>query len=400
MAFEAFYAEPSRKGVYKSAEFRGEGVPMVNMRELFGHDFIGSQDMDRVQLSDAELGRSMLQEGDLLFGRRSLVEAGAGKCSLVLETREPITFESSILRVRLRRDVANPRFFHYYFASPEGRGRIRTIVYGAAVKGIRGNDLAKLQVAVPQLDVQNRIADVLRPYDDLVENNRRRMALLEEAAQQLYREWFVRLRFPAHEHNRVDNGVPDGWERTTAYAAMDILRGGTPKTNVAEYWDGDIPFYTPKDAIHHSYVLRTQRSITEIGLKNCNSPLYPVDTVFISARGRVGKLNLASCPMAISQSCYALVGKRHVEQLFLFCALKDRIEHFKQHAVGALFDAIVVDTFRRIPFIVPDERNVRFFEQTVTPMFRQIRNLAQQNRRLYAARDLLLRRLMSRDITV
>jgi type I restriction enzyme S subunit len=233
-----------------------------------------------------------------------------------------------------------------------------------------------------------------------MENNRRRMALLEEAARQLYREWFVRLRFPGHEHTPITNGVPEGWERTTASSAMEVLSGGTPKTSIGDYWEGDIPFYTPKDAAETCYVLSTERGITELGLKNCNSRLYAPDTVFISARGTVGKLNLASRPMAMSQSCYALLGKGHVPQLFLFCALKEAIEHFKQHAVGAVFDAIVVDTFKAIPFTVPGGRMVRLFEETVTPMFRKVANLMEQNQKLRAARDLLLPRLVSGVISV
>jgi type I restriction enzyme S subunit len=104
--------------------------------------------------------------------------------------------------------------------------------------------------------------------------------------------------------------------------------------------------------------------------------------------------------MAMSQSCYALIGKGHVSQLFLFCALKEAIEHFKQHAVGAVFDAIVVDTFKLIPFTLPHEKMVRLFEDAVAPMFGQIANLMEQNEKLRTARDLLLPRLMSGEIAV
>jgi type I restriction enzyme S subunit len=249
-------------------------------------------------------------------------------------------------------------------------------------------------------DEQQRIADILSAYDDLIENNRRRMALLEEAARRLYREWFVRLRFPGHEHTRITNGVPEGWQKATAYSAMEVLSGGTPKTAVPDYWDGEIPFYTPKDALDTPYVLQTERAITELGLKNCNSRLYDTNTVFISARGTVGKLNLASRPMAMSQSCYALIGKGYVSQFFLFCALTQAIEHFKQHAGGAVFDAIIVDTFKLIPFMVPDEKKVWLFEEAVAPLFRQVANVMEQNEKLRAARDLLLPRLMSGEIAV
>ena len=104
--------------------------------------------------------------------------------------------------------------------------------------------------------------------------------------------------------------------------------------------------------------------------------------------------------MAMSQSCYALIGKGYISQLFLFCALKEAVEHFKQHAVGAVFDAIVVDTFKLIPFMVPDEKKVRLFEEAVAPMFRQVANLMEQHEKLQAARDVLLPRLMSGEIAV
>jgi type I restriction enzyme S subunit len=270
----------------------------------------------------------------------------------------------------------------------------------AAVPGVNRNDLHDMKVRSTDPQSQGRIGSILSAYDDLIENNRRRMALLEEAARQLYREWFVRLRFPGHEHTHITDGAPEGWEKTNASQAMSILSGRTPKTSVPDFWDGDIPFYTPKDASDHCYVLETECSVTELGLKNYNSRLYPRDTIFISARGTVGKLNLAYQPMAMSQSCYALVGQGHVSQFFLYCALRESIKHLKQHAVGAVFNAIVVDTFKRIPFLMPDAKSVKLFEKTVAPMLNQVGNLIQQNQKLRAARDLLLPRLMSGEITV
>ena len=303
--------------------------------------------------------------------------------------------------VRPDPDQVDSRYLLYFFLSRGWRQVIESnVITGATVDRVPLERFPSFPAALPRLRIQQQIAEILSAYDDLIENNQRRMALLEEAARQIYREWFVRLHFPGHEHTRITNGVPEGWEKATAYSAMEVLSGGTPKTTVPDYWDGEILFYTPKDASDTAYVLRTERAITELGLKNCNSRLYEVNTIFISARGTVGKLNLASRPMAMSQSCYALIGKEQVSQLFLFCALKEAIEHFRQHAVGAVFDAIVVDTFKLIPFMVPDEKKVRLFEEVVAPMFHQVANLMEQHEKLRAARDLLLPRLMSGEIAV
>ncbi len=294
---------------------------------------------------------------------------------------------------------ADARFIKYLFDATIQR-RVQQFTQGAAQDNLSQEKLLSIEFSVPDVGKQKQIADILSTYDDLIENNRRRMALLEEGAQELYRGWFVRLRFPGHEHTLIAKGVPEGWGKTNALQAMDVLSGGTPKTAISDYWDGDISFYTPKGASDYCYVLDTERSITELGLKNCNSRLYPLDTVFISARGTVGKLNLARYPMAMSQSCYALIGKGHVSQFFLYCALKESIEYLKQHAVGAVFDAVVVDTFKLIPFMVPESKIVRLFEEAVTPILRQVGNLLEQNKKLKAARDVLLPRLMSGEISV
>jgi type I restriction enzyme S subunit len=302
------------------------------------------------------------------------------------------------LKLRVNPAIANPIFCFYYLASPAGVAYIRNRGIGGAVPGINLGILKTLPIALPKLDVQHRIAATLSAYDDLLENNRRRMGLLEEAARLLYREWFVRLRFPGHEHTRLLNGIPEGWRKATAFDAMQVMSGGTPKTTTSDFWDGEIPFYTPKDSVTECYVLDTEKHLTELGLNNCNSKLYPKDTIFITARGTVGNLNLAQRPMAMNQSCYALAGREEIPQKFLFCALQEAIQHFQQHAVGAVFDAIIVDTFRLIPFVIPDPKLVRPFEETIDPIFRQIENLLQQNQKLKAARDLLLPRLMSGEI--
>jgi type I restriction enzyme, S subunit len=308
-------------------------------------------------------------------------------------------FPDSVIGFTPNPSEADARFVKYLFDATVQR-RVQQFTQGAAQDNLSQEKLLSIEFQVPKLEEQKRIAGIVSAYDNLIENNVRRMALLEESARQLYREWFVRLRFPGHEHAEVTDGVPKGWEKTNALEAMCVLSGGTPKTAVADYWDGDIPFYTPKDASNCCYALETERSITDLGLKNCNSRLYPTDTVFISARGTVGKLNLAARPMAMSQSCYALVGKDHISQFYLYSTLQGSIEYLKQHAGGAVFNAIVVNTFKLIPFMVADSRIVRLYEETVAPMFRQVGNLLEQNQKLRAARERLLPRLMSREISV
>lgn len=342
----------------------------------------------------------VLDESDLLIAMTEQAEGLLGSSAWVPNSGKYLHNQRLGKVIELDESKLDKRYLYYLLNTREVRHQISSSATGTKVRHTAPERIGRVEVELPPIDSQHRIADVLSAYDELIQSNRRRATLLEDGVGQLYREWFIRLRFPGHEHARIVKAVPDGWVKTTADCAMEVLSGGTPKTTVPDFWDGDIPFYTPKDATDACYVLETERSITELGLNNCNSRLYKPNTVFISARGTVGKLNLTEQPMAMSQSCYALIGKGHVSQLFLFCALKEAIEQFRQHAVGAVFDAIVVDTFKLIPFLVPDERHIRDFEELVSPMFRQILNLMEQNQKLAAARDLLLPRLMRGQIAV
>lgn len=274
------------------------------------------------------------------------------------------------------------------------------IAYGAAIQNINTDIVRNTEIQLPDLATQRAMTAVLSAYDDLIATNQRRIALLEDAARRLYREWFVHLRFPGHESVPVQDGVPEGWLQGSAHDFISILSGGTPKTGIEHYWGGDIPFFTPKDSPDAFYVLGTEKTLTESGLASCNSRLFAKNTTFITARGTVGKVTLAQKPMAMNQSCYALVPKQHYDNLFLFAAIKDAVEHFKQVAVGGVFDAIVVDTFKVIPFVLPDAAVTRAFGNAVRPLFQQVETLLLQNTQLTQARDLLLPKLMSGQLDV
>lgn len=271
---------------------------------------------------------------------------------------------------------------------------------GAAQRNLNAGQVKSFTIPCPPIDTQRRIADMLVAYDNLIANNRRRIQLLEQSARLLYKEWFVNLRFPGYEHTKIIDGVPEGWKRKNALEIMDVLSGGTPKTTNQSYWNGNIPFFTPKDATDFAYVNDTEKSITETGLKNCNSKLYPKDTVFITARGTVGKINLAQRPMAMNQSCYALIGHSPLNHQFLYFALVNGVEQFRTRAVGAVFDAIVKDTFKLIPFTVPDEKLIVAYAEHITPILEQIDNHSGQIRSLQNARYILLPKLMNGEITV
>ena len=289
--------------------------------------------------------------------------------------------------------------FVYYIATTL-RDSLVAFAGGAATPIINKSTFSSLKLLVPDYAAQQKIAAVLSAYDELIENNRRRIALLEKLAEEIYREWFVRLRFPGHEKVKVVKGMPEGWKDQPASEVLHVMGGGTPKTEVPAYWDGDIPFFTPKDSHVGFYVLDTEKKLTVSGLESCSSQLFPVETMFITARGTVGELCLAHQPMAMNQSCYALAPKNAQSVFFHFLAMKTAIAYIKGISKSGVFDNIVIDTFKQVPIRMPGEGLVNQFNKIAEPIFRQVGALLKMNVQLRQTRDLLLPRLISGKLPV
>ena len=181
-------------------------------------------------------------------------------------------------------------------------------------------------------------------------------------------------------------------------SVIQILGGGTPKTGNPMFWNGDVPFFTPKD-VGTPYTLSTEKTITEDGLAHCNSRLYPVNTVFVTARGTVGKVGLPGVPMAMNQSCYALIGKG-IDQLMVYFYTLRTVQALKHKASGAVFDAITTRDFESETIRLIAEDAAAEFLSVAAPMFGQILGNSIENQRLAELRDALLPRLMAGEIDV
>ena len=179
---------------------------------------------------------------------------------------------------------------------------------------------------------------------------------------------------------------------------INVLGGGTPKTGNPEFWDGHIPFFTPKD-VGTPYTFQTEKYITESGLAHCNSRLYPKNTTFVTARGTVGKVSLAGMPMAMNQSCYALASETADPLLVYFYVLK-AVDSLKHKASGAVFDAIVTRDFDGETINVLSDDDAKSVLAIIKPMMEAIHNNSEENIRLAGLRDSLLPRLMSSELDV
>ncbi|MCR6699857.1 MAG: restriction endonuclease subunit S [Dokdonella sp.] len=326
-------------------------------------------------------------------------EAPLGEVGL-LRSDEPVFLGQRTMLYRANPEKLDQRFLYYSMLGPLVQGQIRSQGSGATVEHLRVPDAESFLVAYPPLDEQRRIAALLSAYDDLIANNQRRIALLESMAEEIYREWFARMRFPGYETAEHERGIPSGWQASTAAVMVHVQGGGTPSTEVGQYWGGEIPFFSPKDSHDGAYCLQTEQSITELGLENCASRLFPKDTIFITARGTVGNLVLAGQPMAMNQSCYALVPKIDKKPYFVFAGLRCAVNVIKGISNSGVFDNVVMDTFKIIPLIDPGDALRDRYNEVAGPIYEQSLMLRRANSHLCATRDALLPRLISGKLRV
>lgn len=377
-------------------DYSETGTPVVMPKDLIGGK-ISEQSIARVSQDHVQrLNRHIIQKGDILYSRRGDV----GRCAFATEHEKGWLCGTGCLRVTIEESIANSKFIFYQLQQPEVVGWVEKHAVGATMLNLNTTILSSIPLLLPSMETQRRIADILSTYDDLIENNRKQIKLLEEAAQRLYKEWFVDLRFPGHEHTKIVNGVPEGWGIYRFSDKVDIMSGGTPKTDNPNYYNGTIPFYTPKDSDDAFFAFETITNITEEGLNNCNSRLYPKNTVIITARGTVGKTTLLAVPMAMNQSCYALKSDNIKAPYYLFFALNKEIASLKAMSNGGVFNTIIVKTFDSIHIAIPSNNLIASFETLVTPIMEQIKTKTKEIFVLVEARDRLLPKLMSKEVEV
>lgn len=352
------------------------GTPIVTVEHL-GNRVFTEQNLPRVSDSDkARLIKYTLSTGDIVFSRVGSVD----RCSYVDKSHDGWMFSGRCLRVRPT-ELVDSLYLYYYFCLEETKQFVRNIAVGATMPSINTKLLGEVEIALPDLNNQKRIAAVLSSLDDKIENNQKLNDNLQQQAAALFSSLYDR--------SNTEVRFTD---------LIQILGGGTPKTGENTYWNGNIAFFTPKD-VGIPYTLITEKTISKEGLSHCNSRLYPVNTVFVTARGTVGKVGMSGVPMAMNQSCYALVGKETHQLLVYFYTLK-AVDRLKHKASGAVFDAITTRDFESEQIMKLSDDDATAFLRVAEPMFQEVLNNNIENLRLSTLRDSLLPKLMSGEIDV
>ncbi len=399
--FENLFSIDSRNGLTKPSKIRGIGFKMINMGELFANDRIYDIPMELVPLNEKEKISAKVERDDLLFARQSLVLEGAGKCCIVMDVSDITVFESHIIRVRLNKDRANPLFYYYYFSSPFSP--VKTIISQCAQAGIRGNDLKKLRVVCPPVEKQKQIAGILSAYDDLIENNQKQIKLLEEAAQRLYKEWFVDFRFPGYENTPIVDGVPEGWSKRSI---LDNKVFVFVKSSVVPF-EGQKRYYATADVngtqISGNGVLITCRN------KPSRAAIQPIkESVWFARMSNSYKIlncygkNAYLSESAILSSGFTGFSARKGSYGFIYetIASKHFDEEKNRYATGSTQVSLTNEGLGKIQVLLPNDEIIENFSKLVEPYMLKAELLKHNTQLLIQARDRLLPKLMNGEIEV
>lgn len=310
----------------------------------------------------------------------------------------PAAVAQRIVTLRGKKDLLDNDYLLYLLQTEEMQAQLKGRSSGTTVVGIKQSELRKVEVLLPPIAEQEEVASTLRALDDRIENLRQMNATLEDTASTLFKSLFVDFYdvAPSDMQESELGLIPKGWKVGPFIDLVNIHGGGTPKTTTAEYWGGDIPWFSVVDAPASGqvFVLDTSKKITSLGLENCSAKLLAEMTTIISARGTIGKVALTGVPMAMNQSCYALTPKVLGGEAHVYFSTLRFVEDLKRIAHGAVFDTVTRDSFKQIVTCLPTDDEITRFGELVQPLLDRICVNGQQVAILTSLRDNLLPKLI------
>lgn len=386
--------------------------PRVNLKKGEVYDFIQMSSIDGnykfatlIEEKKYNGGGAKFENGDTLFARITpCLEHGKIVKAKNLKGKGFGSTEYFIFRAK--EGISDPEFIYYLAKSDTiTQPAIKSMVGASGRQRADKGVVEELEINLPPLPTQKKIASILSAYDDLIENNLKRIKLLEEAAQHLYKEWFVNFRFPGSETTPInqETGLPEGWEKVSMLEIMDISGGGTPSTRNKSYWEGgEILWFSPTDLSKNNSLILTDsaRKITGEGLKNSSAKLLPPMTILMSSRATIGLFGLINKPCSTNQGFINIIPKNDNFRYYILFNLMYRKAEIEGHASGATFKELSKRSFKQLEINVPNDELASTFYKIISNFLKQVENLENQNNKLKEARELLLPRLMNRTIEV
>ena len=299
------------------------------------------------------------------------------------------------------REELSTKYFYYYL-----RPLLKAFeqqATGVTTKFLTLKILYSFVVRLPPLLTQRKIAAILTAYDDLIETNKRRIALLEKMAEELYRECFVRMRFPGHQNTKFVKAVPEGWEMRKIEKAFEFTGGGTPSKKVSSYWnEGTVNWFTPSDITGAAgiFLSDSEDQCSEEGLARSSAKIFPPYSVMMTSRATIGAIGVNTTPACTNQGFITCIPNERYPLPYLYQWLKLAKPYFEALCGGATFPELTKGTFKKLEILTPPKDVIQGFAKISEPIFKAIQSGLEQNENLTQTRGLLLPRLISGKLSV
>ena len=371
-------------GLSKGRQFFGKGFPFLTFSNVFNNWFLPKQLDSLVQTTDKEREACSIKKGDVFITRTSETMDELGMSSVALKDYPNATYNGFTKRLRPITDRVNPMFIGYYLRTPKFRGQFMAFSTMTTRASLANNDLLNMIVEIPSMETQHRISTILSRYDSLIENYHKQIKLLEEAAQRLYKEWFVDLRFPGYENTPVVDGVPEGWEEKSIMDVFNFKYGKIlPTKDFVK--EGTIPVYG------------ASKIIGRYTKANCFEP-----KVLIGSRGNAGFVHrtIENETYVTNNSFIVETTKEynHIRLPYIYESFK--IMDFVAICTGAAQPQLTLNSLSSLKYTVPTKDLIEKYCDISVNYYTKIAMLNKQLRLLSEARDRLLPKLMSGEIEV
>ena len=391
------------KNYPNSKEFSSEGFCLfLNTKNIPKEGFNFNDVAFINKKKDETLRKGKLIRNDIVLTTRGTL-GNIGYYSNKIEY-ENIRINSGMVIIRCDNNYLYSSFLYHQLRSRYFQTQIFNAKSGSAQPQLPIGTLKKLTIHYPKsLQTQKRIAEILSAYDDLIENNLKCIKLLEQAAQNIYKEWFVNLRFPGHESTSIneETGLPEGWEVGVISDFGKVVTGKTPSTKRTDFYGGNIPFIKTPDMHGLPYVIETSDNLSVLGQQAQLNKSLPANSVLVSCIGTAGVVAMTSTISQTNQQINSVVFDSGFKSYYFYCfakKLKSLLEGLGSS--GATMVNVNKGKFENIVLNIPTESLLVEYSKIAEPMFNQMLTLSIQNQKLKAARDILLPRLMNRTIDV
>lgn len=386
-------------GLSKGRQFFGTGFPFLTFSNVFNNWFLPNELDSLVQTTDKEREACSIKYGDVFITRTSETMNELGMSSVALKDYPDATYNGFTKRLRPFTDKVLPNYIGYYLRSPKFRGKFMAFSSMTTRASLANDNLLNMEIELPPMDVQKKIATILSRYDSLIDNYQKQIKLLEEAAQRLYKEWFVNLRFPGHESTKIVDGVPEGWEKKSLNQVINLQSGFAFKSSSFDE-KGKYKLVTIKNVKDGRFDGDNVNRLAEVPEKMPIHCRLNDGDILLSLTGNVGRVCLVNGENYLLNQRVAKLESKY--QAFSYCLFRshDMFVEVNNLANGAAQQNVSPIRIGQIQIVVPNEHIINAFEFKASKFVSTILKYHSQLRLLTESRDRLLPKLLSGEIEV